>query len=889
MKITLSKVFCWLVLLLPLLRPAGAAAADRSVHPVDMSVLRGQTGRLQVMLEAQGNEQELRFSLCYDTNLLTFVQAVRGRDATNVNAALTVNTSQALAAGQVGLTVGLPAGSALAAGPKLVVEAVFRAAAGNTTAATTVLVCSAPVPLGVVDASAGALSVSAANATVALVTNCAFTLTRTTLAVSSGASTNGVGVSAPGGCSWSATVANTNSWITLGSGASAVGSGNLNIRVAAHLGTNARSGTLTIAGQLVTVNQAGVDCAYRLSTTSRTHGNGAATNSVSLTTGAPCAWSVLNTNPWITIVSPASGVGDTTVDYRLPANTSTNDRVGTVRIAGELLVLTQSGVSCDLSLSPPARSHGHAGNTGSLSVVTRSGCAWSVSHTNDWITITSAASGTGNGTVAYAVAANDSTMARTGVVGIGGAVFTLLQSGTPCAYALAPSGRTLSSASETGLVSVTALDGCAWATINTNSWITITSGTNSLGSGTVGYRVETNAGTLTRLGVITIAGQNFAVAQGQFICSYKLSPVARTHGYGSSTGMVSVTTSGECTWSVVNTNAWIAITSTSTNAGSDSVGYLVAPNPRPSERTGVIRIDGQSFTLTQRAAPCELALSPVSRTHGYGMATGLVSLATLLDCPWSVNNTNDWVTILSPTNSAGPTNLLYVVRANPSASERAGVVMIGDQALTLIQRAAPCTLVLSPSSRTHGYSANTGSVSVATPNGCPWTVVNTNDWIRILSGTNGAVGGTVAYAIDTNPARVERTGTVIIADQVFTLTQGGTPCTIMISPSARVHGHGASIGTASVTAAPGCAWSVVNTNDWILIAPPTNGTESATVGYTVQANLLTFARTGVVMSAVSASRSASRPASRSTNRWTSWGSTLGTCFVEPRTIRRAAG
>ena len=847
MKMTLSKALCWLVLLLPLLRPSGTGAAERSVRPVDMSVLRGETGRLQVLLDAQGNERDLRFSLCYDTNLLTFVQAVRGRDATNFDAALTVSTNQAATAGQVGLNLVFPAGPALAAGSKAIVEAVFRAATGSTAATTTVMVCSAPVPLGILDANASALSVFASNATVALVTNCAFTLTRTTIAVSSGASTNGVGVSAPGGCAWGATVAGTNSWITLGSGANGTGSGNLNFRVAANPGTSARSGNLTIAAQRVSVTQAGIECAYQVSPATRTHGTGAATNSVSLTTDAPCAWSVINTNPWITIVSMTTGVGNTTVDYRIPANTSTNVRVGAVRIAGELFVLTQLGVSCDLSLSPPTRSHGHAATTGSVSVVMCAGSAWSVNNTNDWITITSANSGTGNGAVAYAVAANDSTMARTGVVLIGSEVFTLLQSGTPCAYALSPSGRTHSSASETGLVNVTTLAGCAWTTINTNSWITITSGTNGVGNGGVGYRVETNAGTLARAGVLVIAGKNFAVAQEQFICSYKISPVARTHGYGSSTGMLSVTTSGDCAWNVANTNDWITITSVTNNTGSGSVSYLVAPNPRPGERTGVVRIDGQFFTLTQRAAPCELTISPEVRAHGYGTATGSVSLATLIDCPWSVTNTNDWITILTHTNSSGPTTLLYLVRANPSASERTGVVTIGDQALTLTQRAAPCTFVLSTTNRTHGYSATTGSVSVATPNGCPWTVVNTNDWIRILTGTNGDASKPVGYAIDANPARVERMGTVIIADQMLTLTQRGTPCTVMISPSARVHGHGGSIGTVSVTAAPGCAWGVVNTNDWILIAPPTNGTESATVGYTVQANPLTFARTGVVM------------------------------------------
>jgi hypothetical protein len=63
-----------------------------------------------------------------------------------------------------------------------------------------------------------------------------------------------VTVTASNGCVW--TVANTTPWITILSGASGDGSGTVSYAVAAYTGKpKKRTGTLTVAGQTVTVRQ----------------------------------------------------------------------------------------------------------------------------------------------------------------------------------------------------------------------------------------------------------------------------------------------------------------------------------------------------------------------------------------------------------------------------------------------------------------------------------------------------------------------------------------------------------------------------------------------------------------------------------------------------------
>ena len=247
------------------------------------------------------------------------------------------------------------------------------------------------------------------------------------------------------------------------------------------------------------------------------------------------------------------------------------------------------------------------------------------------------------------------------------------------------------------------------------------------------------------------------------------------------------------------------------------------------------------------AAACTYSISPTNRVHGYGATTNSVSVATVSGCAWTVVNTNNWITILSPTNGLGPDIVSYAVDANLNVNWRTGVVMIADQFLTLSQQPTSCTYSISPTNRVHGYGAATNSVSLTTASGCAWTVVNTNGWITILSGASGTGGAIVTYAVDANPNPVDRTGVVAIADQTFTILQLAVVCTYSISPTNRVHGFAGATNSVSLTTSSGCSWTVVNTNDWITIASPTNGFGSATVNYTVDANFNPTDRAGVVM------------------------------------------
>ena len=85
------------------------------------------------------------------------------------------------------------------------------------------------------------------------------------------------------------------------------------------------------------------------------------------------------------------------------------------------------GQACTFSLSGSSQSFAATGGTGNVTVTTSSGCAWSATSSESWLTVVSGASGTGAGVVAFRVAANTTGQARAASLSIGGQTFTVNQ------------------------------------------------------------------------------------------------------------------------------------------------------------------------------------------------------------------------------------------------------------------------------------------------------------------------------------------------------------------------------------------------------------------------------------------------------------------------------
>jgi hypothetical protein len=164
-----------------------------------------------------------------------------------------------------------------------------------------------------------------------------------------------------------------------------------------------------------------------------------------------------------------------------------------------------------------------------------------------------------------------------------------------------------------------------------------------------------------------------------------------------------------------------------------------------------------------------------------------------------------------------------------------------------------CSYTISPTGRSHGSGAETGSVSVTVGSNCSWTASTNSgswDWIGISSGWSGIGNGTVNYFVLANNTGNTRTGTLTIAGQTFTITQTAGGCSYPISPPSNSFSGAAGTGSVSVTAGAGCSWAAFldpGSWGWLGISAGASnwgGTGSGTVNYYYFANNTGQSRTG---------------------------------------------
>ena len=337
-------------------------------------------------------------------------------------------------------------------------------------------------------------------------TSCVSSISPTSSGFPVGGGSAAVTVTAPSSCNW--TTMSNDTWITIVSGGSGKGTATAKYMVAANSSTTARTGSISIGSQTLTVNQDASVCSFTLGAASQSFAAAGGTGGVSVTSPAGCGWSAVSNDAFITITSGASGSGSGTVGYSVSANSVAALRMGTISIAGNTFTVLQAGTggtSCSFFISPTSQSFAFSGGAGSVSVTALAGCNWTAVSNDSFIMVTAGSSGTGNGTVSYSVAGNTGAGSRSGTITIAGQTFTVNQAGA-CAYSISPVNRLIPAAGGTATVSVTATAGCGWIATSNVGWITITSGASGSGNGTVIYSATPKPPGAGRTGTITIAG-----------------------------------------------------------------------------------------------------------------------------------------------------------------------------------------------------------------------------------------------------------------------------------------------------------------------------------------------------------------------------------------------
>lgn len=410
---------------------------------------------------------------------------------------------------------------------------------------------------------------------------------------------------------------------------SGTGNGSVTVTIPPNASPSSQTYFATIATQTLQVSQTGINCTVGLSPYSGAFTATGGSGSIDVSTPAGCAHDSVVGPGWISITSGGSGTGPGSVVYSVSANSTTLTRSGNLTIGGQTFQVTQDALACSVTLNTSALGspYSSSGGSGSMDVITNgSNCGWSASSIAPWAVV-SPPSGIGNGTVNVSLSsANVTPAARTTDLTVGGQTIPISQAGIICTFSLQSSTGSVPAAGAAGNVGVVAPGSCGWSSSsNDSSWLTISS-SGSGGTSSVQFVAGANLAAAQRTGTLTIAGLTYPVTQAAAECSYTLGSSSTTIAADGFTGTVPFSTGASgCSPTAVSYAGWISV-STAFSGGSGTVNYTVAANTGGSNRSGIIQLGTQTFTVMQGFNPgaCAFSLNAYGALYSSAGGSGSV-------------------------------------------------------------------------------------------------------------------------------------------------------------------------------------------------------------------------------------------------------------------------
>lgn len=382
--------------------------------------------------------------------------------------------------------------------------------------------------------------------------------------------------------------------------------------------------------------------------------------------------------------------------------------------------------SCTFSVAAPVTSFGPSGGTGTASVTTTNGCAWTAASQVDWIRVGSE-SHTGSGSVTFTVTESAEPAPRTASLSIASQPLAISQeaaAGPPpagCSVALSASPDDYERDGGPGQLRISTAAGCPWALSQDASWLTIRGPLQGSGPATLALDVAANDDLPARRLSIRSGSASLVISQpGQGDCSFQVSPIGAELPRVAYAADVTVQTSRGCRWTAASDSSWLHLSSAG-GTGSGKVTYQTDFNPetaRSVRRVGRVAIRwaaptaGQNvsvvqwgdcstlFALNDRTGPVPVGASfrYDNPTRSGALTVGadggefrfFVLTEPFMGCAWTAEASDGgWVQWIFPRLhgvNGGDGDLHFVVPPNPGANDRTAVFLIDQHPLTIVQR-----------------------------------------------------------------------------------------------------------------------------------------------------------------------------------------------------------
>lgn len=605
--------------------------------------------------------------------------------------------------------------------------------------------------------------------------------------------TGGTGaINTAGSGTWAASV--SDSWIRLVGGTSGAAGYAVAYTVDANANIETRTGYVYVSGYVHTITQAGVGASLDHESDSFETAGGTGTVTVNAPSGK--GWHAKSNAPWITVRS-STGSGLQQVTYDVARYDEVSTRSGTLTIADNTFTVHQTGRR--MKLTTTGATTDYTAEALKIRINALADTTWSVSVNANWLTVTDAGNGRGGDVVSVAVAENPSVNARNATVTIGTETFSVRQLGrTALVFRIDAREESYGADGATGeRFGVTATPDLGWTAQASADWIELYQGYGvGSGNGNVMYKIKPNPTLYPRSGTLTVTAANAGVAAKRVEIAQEAAVASLgMDGYefeaNGESATVDVLTGDIVGWSVINTLPWITVSGVP-SAGPAGVVLTAKKNPSVEPRSGTLSIADHLFTVRQKGRGVTVdyearVFDTDGKTSGEN-AENVIQVTAEGDVLWTaVPSDPTWIVIYEGREGSGNGTVKYIVSPYVGSGEvRNGTIAIGDQTVYITQR--PYDLSIEPNGNWVDGNAGAGEIQVALDIAGVWEALTSEPWITLVSGYDAGTGsGKVLFEYTDNNTGKTRTGKIVIAGEVYTITQAARQ---NVTVTAAVAGHG---------------------------------------------------------------------------------------------------
>ena len=329
--------------------------------------------------------------------------------------------------------------------------------------------------------------------------------------------------------------------------------------------------------------------------------------------------------------------------------------------------------------------------------------SWTATASVSWITITSGASGIGNGTVKYKLAENTGTSKREGKITVKcGSVTrtcTITQDKPLLIGGKTSLSRSYEAAKQSDCYFSVTCSQSPWTAVSSASWVTLASDSKSgTGSGKVTYSVAANTSASQRTATIKVtsrsltrtctitqkggAGPTLTIGGGKTSMSRAYSCEAKS---GES---FSIACNGSWSAMASSKGNWIILQYDKSGTGNGKLTYSLLENTSTDKRQGTIVVSSggitRTCTITQDKPLLIGGNTSMTRTYGAAEQMDCCFTITCSQSPWTaVSSASSWVMLHPGSKSGNGTyKIYYDVAANNSTSQRKATIKVTSRGLT---------------------------------------------------------------------------------------------------------------------------------------------------------------------------------------------------------------